>query len=641
MRTIRAWALRASPAAVFAASAAVVVICLAIAERVPVPPAYAGVLRLALSAALIAALSTWAVCLMVRRPVAAARALDEAMLRAVPAPLALVDHDGRVVEANAAAAALAGSEPDGRPLLQHCDPDLAAAFGERLREVWRTGSPGRFAIEAAGRRLNLSVVPLPGADRRFAVHLDDVTEAARLAAAAELAAEIDRRSAAGEDAAALMRHACARLLEVLALRQVWIAGKEPGGGVSVFACAAQGTDCEGEARRAGFRWDDTPAGRSPVGQALRGEAQAARLSATAVQDWQKAARRLGVQSLAAVPVKTGNTVLGALVMNSRRPDDFEQPGVLAVAGTAASRLAAALALVRERDRLRLFTTGLEAAANGVFITDRAGVIQWANAAFSRQCGWPVGEVLGRTPRFLKSGEQDATFYQTLWQTLLAGSVWTGDTIERRKDGTLYISRQTITPIRDFRGEISHFVAVHEDITRERETEERIRHMAQYDALTDLPNRALFFDRLGHGMAVARRNRGSLALLYLNLDHFRLINDTFGLRAGDAVLQGVASRLRDTTRDSDTIARLAGDEFAVILPQVLVREDAARVAQKIIEAMRPPFEVNGQELHVGVSIGIALFPQDGDAQEHLLSRADAALAVVKMQSRNSYKFASVA
>ncbi len=636
MSSTRIWGTRASPAAVVAAVAAVVLVCeLAVAlagalllQAHPTPAMVAA------RAALLAVVFSLAYWNLVRRPAGDDRRDADALLAAVPDPVALLDEDAAVCVGNdPARRLLAGGGTAG---IQDGD---GRGLTSILREVARGGEARRFEASLDERRLRLSVLPLleSGHGRRFAVHVADVTEAVRLRDVVALVADIDRRGMAGAEPTALLDHACRQVVAVLGVDLAWVCRKRPDGGIGWLAGAAGAGERAVDLDRAGVRWDDSAAGRGPIGTALRdGEVQVQKLSATGVQDWQKALRRQGLQAVAAVPMRIGGEVSGALVLGSRAEAGFDDRSLVTLAGIVAGRLAAALAREAEQARLRLLAATVENAAEPILVTSRDGVVQQVNAAAARLYGYAAQEIVGRNLRLLQADEESGA----AWRTLSAGEAWSGEIAGQRKDGAALVVRETLTPVRDQRGEIEHVVVVQEDLTALRAAEERMRHMAQYDALTDLPNRALFFDRLVHGLAVARRNHHSMALLSLNIDHFRLVNDTFGHAAGDALLQAVAARLRQTTRNSDTVARLGGDEFAILAPQVMVREDAARVAQKVLEALRPPFDVDGQEIHVGMSIGIAVFPHDGENEEILMSRSEGALAIVKMQARNGYKFASV-
>jgi diguanylate cyclase (GGDEF)-like protein/PAS domain S-box-containing protein len=303
----------------------------------------------------------------------------------------------------------------------------------------------------------------------------------------------------------------------------------------------------------------------------------------------------------------------------------------------ASRISMALEMGMDQQQLRLLGMALASAANAVMVTDHQGRIQWANAAFLRLSGYEEGEIIGQSPQILKSGQQDKAYYQALWRTINNGEVWSNETVEKNKDGSLYTVMQTITPLTDAAGRITHFIAIHEDITDQKHTRERISHMAQYDGLTDLPNRALFYDRLRQALSLARRGNVGLALMFLDLDRFKQVNDTLGHHIGDVLLKSVAERLRQCVRESDTVARLGGDEFTVLLYDLREREDIGRIAEKIIAAVSRPYELDGHDVRIGVSIGIARFTVDTEDEDKLMNLADKAMYAAKAEGRNTYRF----
>jgi diguanylate cyclase (GGDEF)-like protein/PAS domain S-box-containing protein len=295
------------------------------------------------------------------------------------------------------------------------------------------------------------------------------------------------------------------------------------------------------------------------------------------------------------------------------------------------------AKVRDQEQLRLQSSALSAAANSIFITDKRGHIMWANAAFCRLSGFRLEELTDQTPRIQKSGQHDAEFYREIWQTILAGKVWSGETVERRKNGELYTVHQTITPLTDGSGEITHFIAVHEDITARKDAEARIEHLAYHDPLTGLCNRAELHNRLEQAVQQAKRNSCSLALHFIDLDRFKVVNDTLGHAVGDALLQAVARRLESCLRSSDTVARVGGDEFAVLQPEIANLEGAATLARKFVSSMAEPFQISGRDIHISPSIGISVFPLDSNRPDELLRNADVAMYLAKNKGRNNFQF----
>lgn len=425
--------------------------------------------------------------------------------------------------------------------------------------------------------------------------------------------------------------------------------------------------------------------------------------------------------------------------------------------------------IRAAERLRLQATALEAAANAIVITDEKGTILWTNPAFGDLTGYSTEEARGRTPRLLKSGKQTKEFYANLWQTISEGRIWHGELTNRRKDGSLYTEEQTITPVCSDSGNITHFVAVKQDITERKRAaqelcdredklqlilestaeaiygidlegrctfcnpaclrllgykhsdellgknmhelihhsrlngtmlpaeecrifrafksgqgihvddevfwkadgtsfpaeywsypqrkgedivgavvafiditerkaaEEQIRSLAYYDALTGLPNRILLQDRLSQALAGASRSQHKVALLFLDLDRFKGINDSLGHSVGDLLLQEAATRLKRQTRDQDTVARLGGDEFVVVLSGVKQIGDSAITAERIMNAMASEFVIQGHSLNVTCSLGISIFPDDGRDGETLVKQADAAMYCAKENGRNNFQF----
>lgn len=297
-----------------------------------------------------------------------------------------------------------------------------------------------------------------------------------------------------------------------------------------------------------------------------------------------------------------------------------------MAETASRRRAEAL--------LRLQGEAIEAAANAIFITDRAGRIEWCNNAFTRLSGWTAEEARRRPARRLLMGrDRDRRVMEAIDQ----GRSWRGELSLRRKDGTLYIVDQTITPIADDKGRVAHYVVVQEDVTERRQAEERIRYLSNHDALTALPNRLLFREHLQRAVARARAERVGLGVLFLDLDDFSHYNDVLGHDGGDRLLLMLVERLMGVARGVETLARVGGDEFAFVIEDKSGGDDAAALAQVLLDAVAKPFDINGHEVQVGASVGIALFPIDGDDAEQLMKNADVAMYRAIHEAPNGYRF----
>jgi diguanylate cyclase (GGDEF)-like protein/PAS domain S-box-containing protein len=287
--------------------------------------------------------------------------------------------------------------------------------------------------------------------------------------------------------------------------------------------------------------------------------------------------------------------------------------------------------------MQLASTVFEVSSDAIMITDARTLIIAVNKAFCEITGYREEEAIGQTPAILSSGKHDADFYRDMWKRLKETGHWSGEIWNRRKNGEIYVEWLTLNTVKNNRGETSHYVAIFADITEHKQAEEHVHHLAHYDALTDLPNRTLFNDRLGQALIKAQRNHGRAAVMFLDLDRFKVINDTLGHSIGDLLLQEVAARLTGCVREGDTVSRLGGDEFVILLPEFRDAEDAYLVAQKLLAAAALPFELLGHELHISASIGISFYPDDGASAEVLMKNADVAMYRAKEMGRNNYQF----
>jgi diguanylate cyclase (GGDEF)-like protein/PAS domain S-box-containing protein len=274
--------------------------------------------------------------------------------------------------------------------------------------------------------------------------------------------------------------------------------------------------------------------------------------------------------------------------------------------------------------------------NTIVITDLDARIEYANETFTKVTGYTLEEVVGQNPRMLQSGRTSKDVYADMWAHLVRGEVWRGELINRKKDGSEYIESALISPVRQVDGRITNYLAIKENITDKRRDEKRLLQLANFDQLTGLPNRALLNERFSYAFSLAQRSRDNLAVMFLDLDHFKNINDTLGHSIGDKFLIEVAKRLKASLRDEDTVSRLGGDEFILVFPGTN-SDGAAMVASKLLEVVSKPYQIDEHELVGTPSIGIAIYPNDGDNFEDLLKNADAAMYRVKQESRNNFRF----
>ena len=288
-------------------------------------------------------------------------------------------------------------------------------------------------------------------------------------------------------------------------------------------------------------------------------------------------------------------------------------------------------------RVRLLSLAVEQSPVSVAVTDREGRISYVNPKFEQVSGYSLAEIQGRLFTFLVSEHVSEVRLELLWDTIRDGREWRGEFCNRRKDGEIFWEYATVAPLTDEAGNLSHFVVVKEDISVRRAYEERLLRQANYDEVTELPNRVLMLDRLHQSMALANRHNLVTALLYVDLDRFKTVNDVFGHGAGDEVLRAVAGRLTGKVHQSDTVARVGNDEFVIILQGVPSGRTAEKVARRVLEGFTRPFRVKDQEMFITASIGISLSPADGDDPQVLLRNAGLAVGQAKESGRNQFRF----
>ncbi len=275
------------------------------------------------------------------------------------------------------------------------------------------------------------------------------------------------------------------------------------------------------------------------------------------------------------------------------------------------------------------------AREGIMITDARANIVEVNEAFTRITGYERSEVLGLNPRLLQSGVQSGNFYATLWKTLQQVGHWRGEVWNRRKNGDIYAQSLTITAVRDVAGQLQNYLALFNDITTVKKQQKQLEHIAHYDALTDLPNRVLLADRLLHAMAQSQRRNQSLAVVYLDLDGFKAVNDQHGHDVGDQLLVRLSQRMLKALRDGDTLARIGGDEFVGVLVDLKQPNDCDPVVARLLQACAEPVLIGDLALRVSVSIGVTIYPQDGVDADQLMRHADQAMYQAKRTGKNRY------
>lgn len=353
------------------------------------------------------------------------------------------------------------------------------------------------------------------------------------------------------------------------------------------------------------------------------------------EPYREMAASIELGSACSLPVLAGSgKLLGIVVAYWRAPHEpnAQETSMLALAADLAG---IAIERSRTEEALRLAALVYRNSSEAMMITDEQDRIIGINPAFTKTTGFTEDDVVGQTPSVLNSGHHDDAFFRSMSQELEQTGKWQGEIWNRRKNGEEFVEWLTIDTIHDAQGRVHRRVALFSDLTEKKRADALIWTQANYDALTELPNRQLFIDRLTHGIKRARRNRTQLALLYVDLDRFKEVNDTLGHIEGDRLLLTASRRIRGSVRESDTVARVGGDEFTVILNELTDMTAPARVAQKILSALGEPYRLSDEDAFISASIGIAVYPDDGEKAENLLKNADQAMSAAKREGRNRF------
>ncbi|SEH07689.1 Cyclic di-GMP phosphodiesterase Gmr [Candidatus Venteria ishoeyi] len=293
--------------------------------------------------------------------------------------------------------------------------------------------------------------------------------------------------------------------------------------------------------------------------------------------------------------------------------------------------------IKAKEQFQLISVVFETTAEGIMVTDANSNILMVNCGFSAITGYSSEEVIGKNPNTLHSGWQDKIFYQEMWATLKHKGQWRGELWNRRKNGELYAEWLSIYQVTDQQGQASNYVGVFSDITEKKQAQDKINQLAYYDTLTGLPNRQLFHDRFEHAIAMSKRRESIVALMFIDLDNFKGVNDTLGHQAGDFLLKQIGERIHSNIRSSDTLARIGGDEFTVILENIHGKTHVAKIAADIMQAIAQPIQIEETEVFSSCSIGICFYPDDANSVEHLMQYADTAMYRAKEQGKNRFQF----
>lgn len=454
-----------------------------------------------------------------------------------------------------------------------------------------------------------------------------------LLAADRFSQELDRMILRDMDRTPLVTEICRQIADLFEFKLVWIGMKEADGEVSIAASAGDTVYLEGLR----VRWDDAPEGRGPVARAIFQDYPCLfSVGAPSFAPWRERAEQYGMYDALVLPLGVMGDVCGVLVLHSASFEAFDDVVVQKLSGMA-YHITVAMRMAERRQELRMLSMAVQHAENAMLITTRNGLIKWHNEALSKFSGYNAGEIMNQNPRLLGIEQRGKEFWEGMWQTILAGNHWCGEVTNRRKDGSLYTIIQNVSPIFNDSGEITHFLAVQQDVSRQKALEREIQHLAQHDALTGLPNRSLFLDRIRQAIVQSQRVGAQFALLFLDLDGFKDVNDMYGHSAGDNLLRLVAERLRSCVRGGDTVARLGGDEFTILLLNVGGVADVEMIVKKSLLCLAAPYDLGGCSVKVTASIGICLYPEHTSEVEKMMSCADEAMYHIKQSGKNNYKF----
>ena len=346
--------------------------------------------------------------------------------------------------------------------------------------------------------------------------------------------------------------------------------------------------------------------------------------------------RRGYLSSISVPLRRKGNVFGVFTLLAGERNAFDEDTQQLVVKIA-DQVVFAFEFIEKEEELRKLSLAVEQTSDWVLIAGTDGRIHYVNKTVERLTGYRREELIGQTPKIFKSGKHTRAFYRRLWNALSEGRMFRGVFINRRKDGKLFYLDQTITPLKDREGKVIGYVATGKDITEQRELQEKLNYFAYYDPVTELPNRTNFMERLRLSISRTKLLNRFLAVLLIDMDRFKYVNDTYGYLTGDSVLKEVGNRIKSALREGDTVARLGSDEFGVILIDLARKEDISKVLAKIFARMEEPFRVNGEEIRLTISVGVSVFPEDGSEAEDLVKKAEIALAHAKEEFSNSYQF----
>jgi diguanylate cyclase (GGDEF)-like protein/PAS domain S-box-containing protein len=589
--------------------------------------------------------------------------LREAQLSAIADSLPdiafLMDQDGRYLQIYGINSPLLGRPREellNRPLRDFFPPDTAEVFMGVIRRTLESGQPQAlsYPIRVNGhlRHFDSRCAPVTGTDlviwtvwdvsarRRAEQRLIHMT---RLY---DFLSHVNQAIVWARTQDDLLERVCQAAINHGRFKRAWVCLDELGDGM--FECRAHAGLVHERPDALHFTLPQRRTDASPMELALMDGTAFHGTDLTQIgrpMAWVHPMLEAGLSACAMLPLTVNQQVCGVLVLVDQQLNTQDQDEK-ALLDDVSADLSFALGnlqkdVMREQaeDRIRLHAAALQSSHDGMVVLDRAKHLVSINPAFTSITGYEEEDVLGTTPEFLFP-DQPQELLATMRRALRTEGSWQGEVWCQRKSGELFSANVSVSAVRDGKGLPNHFVAVLADITQLKQTEARLARMAHYDPLTELPNRSMIHQRLEHALSLAARHQTLMALLFVDLDNFKTVNDSLGHEAGDILLKQVAERLSQRVRQEDTLGRLGGDEFVLVLEHLRHPQQAAHVAQAVIDTLSAPFELgegDAAEVYVRASVGISLFPNDGVRAADLIRQADAAMYQAKRQGRNTFRF----
>ena len=569
----------------------------------------------------------------------------------------LLDDTGRILEANDRAAAMYGCPAQALTTKRIVDlVSDQARFGDcwrslqenstqRAEGVHRRSDGTQFPVECSARRFELNGSPfIHIVIRDISERQEAERQLIRLKNAYAALSQTNHCINQCSDRDELFRQTCEIAVRHSNLQLAWIGVVDFAEEV-VIPLAHAGPAVEYLHGLQVSVNPNSPLSKSVVGRAIIGRTPVVvndLWNSEGFQPWSERLKKSEIRSWAAFPIFEDGQATAVLALYSTEAFSFVGD-VAAVLREIADDLSIALDRLALRLKQQLLESELERLKKAVeqspvtiMIADSTGAIKYVNPAFTATSGYSAQEVMGQNPRILKSGETSPEAYGAMWRHLANGQAWSGEFHNKRKDGSLYWEEAVISPVKDSKGVTTHYIAVKQDVTARRDAEARIRFLASHDSLTELPNRLAAKDEMAEAIRWADRSAGKAALLFIDVDNFKRVNDSLGHAIGDQLLQVLARRLSGCLREGDALSRVSGDEFLVIAPRVRNAKVVEAIAERIRTELSSPLHVAGMDISTTVSIGAAVYPDDGSTFEDLQRQADLAMYCAKREGRNAFR-----